>query len=121
MPETTAWHEVVHIPDLAWQGKKDLRVLPGARAAGHHVLITRDREHRGPAPVRDHRPAEDPAIALLAALMADFWTSLAPAAARSRLASPTVCLARSSYKRPTSRSVVTEASSASFASSSSRV
>ena len=36
-------HEVAHISDLSWKGKKDLRVLPGARSAGFHVLITRDR------------------------------------------------------------------------------
>ena len=36
-------HEVAHISGLSWKGKKDLRVLPDARAAGYHVLITRDR------------------------------------------------------------------------------
>src|ERR1017187_4570220 len=36
-------HEVAHIADLSWKGKKDLRVLPDARNAGYHVLITRDR------------------------------------------------------------------------------
>ena len=36
-------------------------------------------------------------------------TSLAPAAARSRMASPAVRLARASYRRPASRNVVTEA------------
>jgi predicted nuclease of predicted toxin-antitoxin system len=36
-------HEVAHISDLSWKGKKDLRVLPDARDAGFHVLITRDR------------------------------------------------------------------------------
>jgi hypothetical protein len=36
-------HVVAHISDLSWKGKKDLRVLPDARDAGYHVLITRDR------------------------------------------------------------------------------
>jgi hypothetical protein len=36
-------HEVAHIAGLSWKGKKDLRVLPDARDAGYHVLITRDR------------------------------------------------------------------------------
>jgi PIN like domain len=36
-------HEVAHISDLSWKGKKDLRVLPDAKSAGYHVLITRDR------------------------------------------------------------------------------
>ena len=36
-------HQVAHISDLSWKGKKDLRVLPDARDAGYHVLITRDR------------------------------------------------------------------------------
>ena len=36
-------HEIAHISGLSWKGKKDLRVLPDARAAGYHVLITRDR------------------------------------------------------------------------------
>ena len=36
-------HEVAHISDLSWKGRKDLRVLPDAKAAGYHVLITRDR------------------------------------------------------------------------------
>jgi hypothetical protein len=31
-------HEVAHISDLSWKGKKDLRVLPDARDAGFHVL-----------------------------------------------------------------------------------
>jgi predicted nuclease of predicted toxin-antitoxin system len=35
-------HEVAHISDLSWKGKKDLRVLPDAKVAGYHVLITRD-------------------------------------------------------------------------------
>ena len=35
-------HEIAHIADLSWKGKKDLRVLPDARGAGYHVLITRD-------------------------------------------------------------------------------
>jgi hypothetical protein len=34
---------VAHISGLSWKGKKDLRVLPDARDAGYHVLITRDR------------------------------------------------------------------------------
>jgi PIN like domain len=36
-------HEVAHISDLSWKGKKDVRVLPDAKSAGYHVLITRDR------------------------------------------------------------------------------
>jgi PIN like domain len=36
-------HEVVHVSGLSWKGKKDLRVLPDARGAGFHALITRDR------------------------------------------------------------------------------
>jgi hypothetical protein len=36
-------HEVAHISGLSWKGKKDLRVLPDARNAGFHALITRDR------------------------------------------------------------------------------
>jgi PIN like domain len=36
-------HEVVHITELAWAGKKDRMVLPDARRAGFHVIITRDR------------------------------------------------------------------------------
>jgi hypothetical protein len=46
-------HEVAHISGLSWKGKKDL-----------------NRQHRVSAPVRDHRPTKDPAIALLATLMA---------------------------------------------------
>jgi hypothetical protein len=36
-------HEVVHGSELSWKGKKDIRVLPDARNAGFHALITRDR------------------------------------------------------------------------------
>ena len=36
-------HEVEHITSLAWTGKKDTRVLPDAKRAGFHVIITRDR------------------------------------------------------------------------------
>jgi hypothetical protein len=35
--------QIAHISDLSWKGKKDLRVLPDARGAGYHVLLTRDR------------------------------------------------------------------------------
>lgn len=36
-------HEVAHISGLSWKGKKDRQVLPDAKRAGYHVLITRDR------------------------------------------------------------------------------
>lgn len=36
-------HEVAHISGLSWKGKKDRQVLPDARRAGYHALITRDR------------------------------------------------------------------------------
>jgi hypothetical protein len=36
-------HEVAHVSELSWKGKKDLRVLPDAKNAGFHALITRDR------------------------------------------------------------------------------
>jgi hypothetical protein len=35
-------HEVAHIAHLSWKGKKDRQVLPDAKAAGFHMLITRD-------------------------------------------------------------------------------
>jgi hypothetical protein len=36
-------HQVKHIHDLSWKSKKDRNVLPDAKKAGYHVLITRDR------------------------------------------------------------------------------
>ena len=36
-------HEVKHIYDLSWGGKKDRNVLPDAKAAGYHVFLTKDR------------------------------------------------------------------------------
>jgi hypothetical protein len=36
-------HEVAHISGLSWKGKKDRQVLPDAKGAGYHPLITRDR------------------------------------------------------------------------------
>lgn len=36
-------HEVTHVSDISWKGKKDRQVLPDARKAGYDVLITRDR------------------------------------------------------------------------------
>jgi hypothetical protein len=36
-------HEIAHISDLAWKGKKDRQVLPDAKGAGYNVIITRDR------------------------------------------------------------------------------
>lgn len=36
-------HKVTHISGLSWKGKKDRQVLPDAKRAGYHVLITRDR------------------------------------------------------------------------------
>jgi hypothetical protein len=35
-------HEVRHIHDLSWKGKKDRHVLPDAKNVGYHVLITKD-------------------------------------------------------------------------------
>jgi hypothetical protein len=35
-------HQVKHIHDLAWKGKKERNVLPDAKTAGYHVLITKD-------------------------------------------------------------------------------
>jgi PIN like domain len=35
-------HEVKHIYDLNWKGKKDRNVLPDAKNAGYHILITKD-------------------------------------------------------------------------------
>jgi hypothetical protein len=36
-------HDVTHVSGLSWKGKKDLRVLPDAKNAGFHALITKDR------------------------------------------------------------------------------
>jgi hypothetical protein len=36
-------HKVEHISDLSWKSKKDVGVLPDAKRAGFHVIITRDR------------------------------------------------------------------------------
>jgi hypothetical protein len=36
-------HDVTHIAHLSWKGKKDRQVLPDAKGAGFHVIITRDR------------------------------------------------------------------------------
>jgi hypothetical protein len=36
-------HDVAHVAGLAWKGKKDRHVLPDAKQAGYHILITRDR------------------------------------------------------------------------------
>lgn len=36
-------HEVTHVSDISWKGKKDRQVLPDAKKAGYDVLITRDR------------------------------------------------------------------------------
>jgi hypothetical protein len=36
-------HEVVHVSELSWKSKKDVGVLPDAKRAGFHVIITRDR------------------------------------------------------------------------------
>jgi hypothetical protein len=36
-------HLVKHIYELSWKSKKDRNVLPDAKNAGYHVLITRDR------------------------------------------------------------------------------
>jgi hypothetical protein len=32
-------HEVTHVSDISWKGKKDRQVLPDARKAGYDVLI----------------------------------------------------------------------------------
>lgn len=36
-------HQVRHVSEIEWKGKKDRQVLPDARNAGYHVIITRDR------------------------------------------------------------------------------
>jgi hypothetical protein len=36
-------HEVAHIHDLSWKSKKDRHVLPDAKKAGYHALITKDK------------------------------------------------------------------------------
>jgi PIN like domain len=36
-------HQVTHVSEVTWKGKKDRQVLPDAKKAGYHVLITRDR------------------------------------------------------------------------------
>jgi hypothetical protein len=36
-------HQVTHVSEVSWKGKKDRQVLPDAKKAGYHVLITRDR------------------------------------------------------------------------------
>jgi hypothetical protein len=36
-------HEVDHVSEISWKGKKDRQVLPDARGAGYEVIITRDR------------------------------------------------------------------------------
>jgi hypothetical protein len=36
-------HKVEHVSDLSWKSKKDVGVLPDAKRAGFHVIITRDR------------------------------------------------------------------------------
>jgi hypothetical protein len=36
-------HEVAHVSEVSWKGKKDRQVLPDARKAGYHIIITRDR------------------------------------------------------------------------------
>ncbi len=36
-------HQVTHVCEVSWKGKKDRQVLPDAKKAGYHVLITRDR------------------------------------------------------------------------------
>ena len=40
-------HQVTHVSEVAWKGKKDRQVLPDAKGAGYHVLITRDRAQLG--------------------------------------------------------------------------
>jgi PIN like domain len=36
-------HQVDHVSDISWKGKKDRQVLPDASRAGYGALITRDR------------------------------------------------------------------------------
>lgn len=36
-------HDVAHVQGMSWKGKKDRHVLPDAKHAGYHMLITRDR------------------------------------------------------------------------------
>jgi hypothetical protein len=36
-------HQVMHVSEISWKGKKDRQVLPDAKGAGYDVLITRDR------------------------------------------------------------------------------
>lgn len=36
-------HEVKHVSEISWKGKKDRQVLPDAKGAGYDVIITRDR------------------------------------------------------------------------------
>ncbi len=36
-------HQVEHVSEVSWKGKKDRQVLPDAARAGYHVFITRDR------------------------------------------------------------------------------
>lgn len=36
-------HQVDHVSEISWKGKKDRQVLPDARKAGYDVIITRDR------------------------------------------------------------------------------
>ena len=36
-------HQVDHVSGIRWKGKKDRNVLPDAKRAGYHVIITRDR------------------------------------------------------------------------------
>jgi len=36
-------HQVTHVSEVSWKGKKDRQVLPDAKKASYHVLITRDR------------------------------------------------------------------------------
>lgn len=45
-------HDVMHVSGLSWKGKKDLRVLPDAKNAGFHALITKDRPAQRPARMR---------------------------------------------------------------------
>src|SRR5580704_16982918 len=46
-------HVIVHISELSWKGKKDLRVLPDAKKAGFDVIITRDRAQSNDPPECD--------------------------------------------------------------------
>jgi hypothetical protein len=36
-------HEVRHVSEISWKGKKDRQVLPDAKVAGYDLIITRDR------------------------------------------------------------------------------